>query len=120
MPKFLSSFAFQSNTKDDAFFLAIDTIRQMYTNKKKKLPTDTTLDFLTDNWKFYVICHDGKFSKRYYDLYTIWELRINLRAGNVLVKNSRSYANHETYLIQKYRLQQLRTEVCKQINVHKN
>jgi hypothetical protein len=50
----------------------------------------------------------------------LWELRSNLLAGNVWVENSRRYANPETYLIPKDKWEELRTEVCKQMNVPEN
>lgn len=120
VPKFLESFVFQSNTKEDVLLAAIDTIRQMNTNNQRKLPPDAPLDFLPDDWTQYVIDRDGKVNKRYYALSGLWELRSNLRAGNVWVANSRRYANPETYLIPKDKWEQLRTEVCKQMNVQEN
>ena len=120
VPKFLENFVFQSNTKDDVLLAAIDTLRQMNANNQRKLPSDAPLDFLPDDWTQYVIDRDGKVSKRYYALSGLWELRSNLRAGNVWVANSRRYANPETYLIPKDKWEQLRTEVCKQMNVQEN
>ena len=99
MPKFLESFAFRSNTKDDVLLAAIKIIHQMNSTSERKLPPDAPLDFLTDDWTEYVIDRDGKVNKRYYALSGLWELRGNLRAGNVWVANSRRYANPETYLI---------------------
>jgi TnpA family transposase len=120
VPKFLESFIFQSNTKDDALLAAIDTIRQINANNQRKLPPDAPLDFLPDDWTQYVIDRDGKVNKRYYALSGLWELRSSLRAGNVWVENSRRYANPETYLIPKDKWAALRTEVCKQMNVPEN
>ena len=116
VPKFLESFAFKSNTKD-VLLAAIEVIRQMNVNSERKLPPDAPLDFLTDDWTKYVIDHDGKVSKRYYVLSDLWELRSNLRAGNIWVANSRRYANPETYLIPRDKWEEVRTEVCKQMNV---
>ena len=42
-----------------------------------------------------------KIVRRYYEIGTLWELRSSLRSGDVWVKNSRKYANPETYLIPK-------------------
>jgi TnpA family transposase len=120
VPKFLESFTFQSNTKDDMFLAAINTLRQMNANRQRKLPPDAPLDFLPDDWAPYVIDRNGKVNKRYYVLSGLWELRSNLRAGNIWVANSRRYANPETYLIPKDRWKQLRTEICKQMHVPEN
>jgi Tn3 transposase DDE domain len=120
VPKFLNSFVFHSNTKDDVLLAAIDTIRQMNATNQRKLPPDAPLDFLPDDWTQYVIDRDGKVSKRYYALSGLWELRSSLRAGNVWVENSRRYANPETYLIAKDKWAHLRTEVCQQMSVPEN
>jgi TnpA family transposase len=120
VPTFLESFAFQSNTKEDALLAAIEIINQMNATSQRKLPPDAPLDFLTDDWTEYVIDRDGKVNRRYYVLSGLWELRSGLRAGNVWVANSRRYANPETYLIPKNQLDQVRTEVCQQMNVQEN
>lgn len=120
VPKFVSSFVFKSNTKDDALLAAIDTLRQINASKHRKLPPDAPLDFLTDDWTNYVIDSNGKLSRRYYELSALWGLRSNLRAGNIWVENSRRYANPESYLIPKDRWEQIRTEVCNQMNVQEN
>jgi TnpA family transposase len=120
VPKFLESFTFQSNTKDDVLLAAIDLLRQMNANNQRKLPPDAPLDFLTNDWTQYVIDRDGKVSKRYYALSGLWELRSALRASNIWVANSRRYANPETYLIPRDKWELLRTEVCRQMNVPEN
>ena len=120
VPKFLENFTFKSNTKDDVLLVAIEIIRQMNANNQHKLPPDAPLKFLTDDWKQYAIERDGKIKKRYYVMSGLWELRSDLRAGNVWVANSRRYANPETYLIPKDQWNQIRTEVCQQMNVQEN
>jgi len=120
VPKFLESFAFQSNTKDDPLLQALDILKKLNGAKQRKVPDEAPLDFLTDDWTRYAISSDGKINRRYYELGVLWELRDNLRASNIWVENSRRYANLETYIIPKDRWEQLRNEVCEQMNVPTN
>ena len=54
---------------------------------------------VTDAWRRYIREPDGRISRRYYELCTLWHLRSALRAGNIWVEHSRRYANPDTYLI---------------------
>jgi hypothetical protein len=74
VPKFVDSFVFKSNTKNDALLAAIDTLRQINASKHRKLPPDVPLDFLTDDWTNYVIDYNGKISRCYYELSALWGL----------------------------------------------
>lgn len=120
VPKFLASFEFQSNIKDDPLLKALDILRQLNAANQRKLPDDAPLDFLTDDWLRYVMQDNGTISRRYYELGALWELRSNLRAGNIWVAHSRRYANPETYLIPKAQWNGLRTEVCSQMHVEED
>lgn len=120
VPKFLAGFNFQSNTKDDPLLRALDTLKKLNSSKQRGVPDGAPLDFLSDNWTRYAIGSDGKINRRYYELGVLWELRTGLRVSNIWVDNSRRYANLETYIIPKDRWEQLRNEVCKQMNVPTN
>jgi TnpA family transposase len=117
VPKFLEGFSFQSRAKDDPLLRALDILKKLNSTKQRKVPDDAPLDFLNDDWTQYALGHDGKINRRYYELGVLWELRTGLRASNIWVANSRRYANLETYIIPKDRWEQLRKEVCKQMNV---
>ncbi len=54
-----------------------------------------------------------KINRRYYELCALNELRGALRAGNVWIKNSRRYANPESYLIDKKQWEALRPEALR-------
>ncbi len=110
----------QSNIKDDPLLEALDVLRQLNAANLRKLPEYVPLDFLTDDWLRYVMKADGTISRRYYELSVLWELRSNLRAGNIWVVHSRRYANPETYLIPKAQWNELRSEVCSQMHVQEN
>jgi len=120
VPKFLESFNFQSNTKDDPLLRALVILKKLNSNKQRKVPDNAPLDFLSDDWTRYALGHDGKIKRRYYEMGVLWELRSGLRASNVWIENSRRYANLETYIIPKDQWEQLRNEVCRQMNVPTN
>ena len=58
-----------------------------------------------------------RFSRRYYELCVLWELRRALRSGDLWIDGSRRYANPQTYLIPTGQWAQIRTEVCQMVGI---
>jgi hypothetical protein len=116
-PALLEAFAFQSNVKRDPLLQAIEVLRQMNAEQRRVLPVDAPLGFVPPKWWPYVVDQDGTIQRHYYELCVLWELRGALRAGNVWLEASRRYANPETYLIPPERWGELRSEVCRQIQM---
>ena len=78
----------------------------------RKLPPDAPTAFIPDNWRAYVTDDNEQLDRHYYELCALWQLRVALRAGGVWLKQSRRYADPESYLIPKTRWPELRAEVC--------
>ena len=117
VPTFLVAFSFRSNRQPDDLIEAINTIRSLDTQGKRKVPDNTSLKFVPKRWSEYVINQEGKIVRKYYELCALWELRIALRSGNIWLGNSRRYANPESYLIPKNQWLKLKSEVLRQIQV---
>jgi TnpA family transposase len=84
---------------------------------KRKVPEDAPLAFIPQSWLDYVLDEKGRIVRRYYELSALWELRGALRSGDIWVKNSRKYANPETYLIPKDKWPTIRPEALRMLGL---
>ena len=112
-PNFLEALNFQSTRENDPLLRALDKIRALNTEGKRKVPEDAPLDFISKSWLPYVQNEEGKIVRKYYEISTLWELRSALRSGNIWVENSRRYADPESYLIPNDQWSSLRLEACR-------
>jgi hypothetical protein len=89
----------------------------LYTSEPEALRAvlrDVPMALVTEAWRPYIREPDGRISRRYYELCTLWHLRSALRAGNIWVAHSRRYANPETCLIPPAEWPRWRPEVRRQ------
>lgn len=114
---FLAALTFHSNSQPDPLLDAVNLLRRLNTEGKRKVPENTPLVFVPPKWEPYVIENSGQIARRYYELCVLWELRSAIRAGNVWLERSRRYANPESYLIPKQQWSTLRPEVCQLLQV---
>ena len=112
-PKFLETLDFRSNRESDPLLAALDTVKQMDMEGKRKIPEDAPLDFIPKSWAPYVRDEEGKVIRKYYEISSLWELRIALRSGDIWVKDSRRYTDPESYLIPKDQWPALRSDACR-------
>ena len=119
-PKFLSALHFESNQECKPLLKALEQIMSLNSTGKRKVPEDATLAFVPKSWLPYVLDDKDEINRRYYEICALWELRGALRAGNIWVRNSRRYANPETYLIPKDQWEQMRPEACRMLGLPQN
>jgi len=112
-PKFLAILHFESNRACQSLLKALEQIKTLNTIGKRKMPKNVPLAFIPESWLSYVLDENGETNRRYYETCALWELRGALRSGDTWVRNSRRYANPETYLIPRNQWQQMRTEACR-------
>lgn len=99
-PTFLQTLTFQAQGPDDALLRALEVLRTLNgTSTRRPMPRHVPMDLVTEIWRPYIREPDGRISRRYYELCTLWQLRRALRAGNIWVAQSRRYANPDTYRI---------------------
>jgi len=108
--KLLTALDFHSNRTNDPLLAALEELKRLNETGKRKVSESAPLSFIPVPWHRYVIDDNGEIVRRYYELSALWELRGALRSGDVWVKNSRRYANPESYLIPKERWTNLRPE----------
>jgi hypothetical protein len=111
--KLLGALDFHSNRENEPILLALEELKMLNETGKRKVSASAPLSFIPDSWLRYVLSDNGEVARQYYELSALWELRGALRAGDVWVKNSRRYANPESYLIPKNQWTNLRTETLR-------
>ena len=112
-PKFLATLHFESDKVCQSLLNALELIKKLNATGKRKVPEDAPLAFVPESWLSYVLDENGETNRRYYETCALWELRGALRSGDVWVRNSRRYANLETYLIPKDQWPQMHSEACR-------
>lgn len=112
-PKFLATLHFESGKVCQSLLKALEHIKKLNATGKRKVSEDAPLDFVPESWLSYVLDENGETNRRYYETCALWELRGALRSGDVWVRNSRRYANLETYLIPRDQWPQMRSEACR-------
>jgi hypothetical protein len=88
-PSLLSAFKFRSSDVDGELVEAIELVCRLNASGHRKVPEDAPVSFVPARWRSYVIDHDGRIDRRFYELCVLWELRAALRAGDVWVEGSR-------------------------------
>jgi Tn3 transposase DDE domain len=114
-PAFLAPFTFHANQPPAPLLEAVKLLQPLNTTHRRAVPKEAPTDFVTMKGRPSVVHPDGHSDRHSYELWTLWELRGALRAGNVWVSSRRRYANPETYLIPKASWPTLRPEIWQEI-----
>jgi len=117
VPAFLDTLPLNGNAETTGLRRAIEILRELDADGKRKIPDDAPVDFIDDEWWKYVFTDEDKISRRFYELCILFELRANLRAGNIWVEGSRRYAKLDSYLIPHEHWQQSRGVTCELLNL---
>ena len=97
-PRFLATFDFRAAPVARGVIEGIDTLRGLYRDHKRALPTDAPVAFLRKQWKPYVLTEAG-LDRSLYEMAALTELRNSLRSGDVWVPGSRQFKDFEDYLL---------------------
>lgn len=119
-PDFLEALHFKSNQTNDSLIEAINTLRHLNNTGKRKIPDEAPTDFIQKAWLTYIKDESGSIVRRYYEICTLWHLRLALRSGDLWVDNSRRYADPESYLITKAEWEKMRPEACRLLGLPEN
>lgn len=112
VPAFLDALPLGGNAGTAGLRRAIEILRELDADGKRKIPDDAPCDFIDGKWWKYVTDDSDKINRRYYELCTLFELRANLRSGNIWVIGSRRYAKLDSYLIPNEHWQTTRVAAC--------
>lgn len=121
-PNLLKTFDFQIAHSKDGFQKVIEILTDLQSGKKRKLPDDTPVDFITPSWNKLVFENDQQqpeiFPQRQpYELCALANLRDRLRSGDVFINISRKYADFNSFLLSKTQWELLRQDFCSQMSM---
>ncbi len=116
-PELLEGFVFRANSASTSLLEAIQVLKQVNQENKRRIPGSAPLSFVSPKWDSYIYEPNGRINRKYYELAVLWELRQALRAGNIWVEGSRRYAKLESYLIPQTKWPELSGEVYEMLNL---
>lgn len=97
--RFLSLYRFESAPTAASTLRAVDTLRSAWTKPRGRLPENPPTAFVGRRWTKFVFGKDGEIDERQYAFCAFEALFNRLRAGDIWVAGSRSYASFEDGLI---------------------
>ena len=116
-PRFLETFEWRAADDDEPLLEAITVLRELNAARLRKVPDDSPHEFIPAKWLPYVMLENGQYSRRYYELCLLWEIRTALRNGKLWIEGSRRYTDPETYLIPPGRWLEIKAEACRLMKV---
>lgn len=109
-PALIKNFTFHPVDSSQSVTDGIQILRKVVETKQRHLPRSTPTDFLSERWKKYVFCPDGKISRKHYELALLDTLNNQIKAGNIAVKGSERYQSFDSYLVSKQEWESLGQE----------
>ncbi|HVJ48984.1 Tn3 family transposase [Desulfitobacterium sp.] len=100
-PTLLTSLEFNSTKSAEPLMKAVETIKDMNENGKRKVPEDAPVEFLSNRWQKHIYDDDGNINRHYYEMAVLTELRNSIRSGDVSIVGSREHKDFEEYLFSK-------------------
>jgi TnpA family transposase len=121
-PNLLKTIGFQIAHSKDGFLNVLEILTDLQTGKRRKLPDDAPVDFITPSWSKLIFENDQQqpeiFPQRQpYELCALANLRDRLRAGDVFVDLSRKYADFNSLLLSNAQWGLLRADFCSQMSM---
>lgn len=100
-PALLKSLEFRATKSNESLLSAINLLNELNDTKKRAIPNDAPVAFISNRWNKYVFEKDGTINRRYYEMAILTELKNNIRSGNVSVVGSRRHKDFDEYLVSK-------------------
>ena len=110
-PALLESFEFRAAPSAQPLLDAVEVLKEMNENGKRKVPENAPVSFVKPRWRDHVLGGEGEIDKRYYELSALSELKNGLRSGDVWVSGSRRYRDFDDYLLTQGSWRNLRESV---------
>jgi TnpA family transposase len=100
-PTLLKCLDFNSTESYKPVLKALNTINEMNKNRKRNVPDDACLDFISNRWSKHVFDSKGNINRHYYEMAALTELRNGIRSGDISVLGSRQHKDFNDYLVSK-------------------
>ena len=108
---FLEVLTFEIAFAKDYFGSGLSLLIQLQKGNKRKLPNDVSMNFITNSW-MNLIDQFEYTQTQAYELCVLSVLKDRLNSGDVFVKNSRKFADFNSFLIPKSRWELEAEQLC--------
>ena len=108
---FLNTLTFEIAFAKDYFGSGLNLLIQLQKGNKRKLPNDVSMNFITNSW-MNLIDQFEYTQPQAYELCVLSVLKDRLNSGDVFVKNSRKFADFNSFLIPKSRWEEEAEQLC--------
>ncbi|QSW21480.1 Tn3 family transposase [Clostridium gasigenes] len=98
-PILFKNLEFHPSNNSTALINAVNVIKDMNDNNKRKIPDDAPIEFISKRWKNHVCNEDGTINKRYYEMAVLTELNNAIHSGDIWISDSKRHKNINEYLI---------------------
>jgi TnpA family transposase len=119
-PTMLAAFTLKGGGAAKDLLDALRLLEQLDTKGQRQVPENPPLNFVPRKWLRQVVTDKGVVDRRAYELCALYELRSNLRSGNIWLAGSRRYADMDIYLLPKGAWRRRRSAFCKDTGVAAN
>jgi len=121
-PNLLKTIDFHTAHAKDAFEKVLGILTEIQTGKRRRLPEDTPVDFISPSWHKLIFENEKEeqqvFPQRQpYELCALANLRDKLRSGDVFVHLSRKYADFNSFLLTNLQWEAQRKDFCSQMSL---
>lgn len=113
----------RSGTTDDDLVGALNFILSHRDSRKKVLPDEIDLDFMTDRWLNYVVTKENKIKvlkRRELEIAVLFHIADGLKCGDLYVSGSEEYADYRKQLLPWSECEPLLEHYCKSIGIPNN
>ncbi|MCB2356544.1 hypothetical protein [Clostridium estertheticum] len=98
-PILFKNLEFHPSNNSTSLINAVNVIKDMNDNNKRKIPDDAPIEFISKRWKNHVCNEDGTINKRYYEMAVLTELNNAIHSGDIWISDSKQHKNISKYLI---------------------
>ena len=112
-PLVLRVLDFKSLKTDDPLIDAVEILRELNRQRRRRVPEDAGLEFASAKWRGQLLGSDGRVNRRSFELCVLYPLRDGLRSGAIWLQGSRRFADPATYLIPSSQWTSRRSEVLR-------
>ena len=100
-PRLLKALKFKSIKGNEPLLKSIEVLNNLNDTKKRKVPEDTSVEFLPKRWINHVVNKDGTIDRHYFEIAVVTELRDRVKAGDISIEGSKQFKEFDDYLITK-------------------